>query len=535
MKKYNNITKILSGVAMTGALMLTAACTDSFDKWNINPNEATPDQMQQDNLNTGAYFAQMQRGVLRVGRDMGGEYQISETLDAGLFAGYFATINPGYGGVASNHNDMYNLQPHWYDKPFENAYTQIMQPWREIVKVTEPTSPARAMATIIKVLGMQRITDKYGPIPYSAFGEAIELPYDSQKDVYYAMFDELAEAITNLTTYCDANSNPYLAKYDIVYSGDARKWVKMANTLRLRMAMRVSYVDEAKARTEAQAALANTYGLMTSKSDDAILHNNTGNFTYTNPLWETQTSWYDEAMSATIDVYLNGYNDPRMAAYFKANEDGNYRGMRNGTANPNKANCHAKCSAVNAEATSDLVWMRAAEAYFLLAEAKLRLGLGDESVQSYYEKGVRESFASVGAADVDKYLADNESRPNTTWVNPVNNQNVSVADWVSDVPTAWDATASQAKQLEQIMTQKWLALFPDGMEAWSEMRRTGYPGFVRINSYNATTEVAQNELISRLKFPSSEYSNNSANAQAAAATLVGGDKAGSRLWWDVKR
>ena len=89
--------------------------------------------------------------------------------------------------------------------------------------------------------------------------------------------------------------------------------------------------------------------------------------------------------------------------------------------------------------------------------------------------------------------------------------------------------------LERIMVQKWIALYPDGQEAWSEMRRTGYPGWVRISSYSNQTEVASGEMISRLKFPSTEYDNNSKNTQAAVTLLGGNDSAGTRLWWDVKR
>ena len=83
--------------------------------------------------------------------------------------------------------------------------------------------------------------------------------------------------------------------------------------------------------------------------------------------------------------------------------------------------------------------------------------------------------------------------------------------------------------------QKWIALFPDGQEAWSDMRRTGLPGWVRISSYGYQSEVRDGEMISRLKFPTTEYSNNSANTQAAASLLGGADAAGTRLWWDVKR
>ena len=107
---------------------------------------------------------------------------------------------------------------------------------------------------------------------------------------------------------------------------------------------------------------------------------------------------------------------------------------------------------------------------------------------------------------------------------------------LSQLPVAWEVTASLEKNLERIMIQKWIALYPDGQEAWSEMRRTGYPGWVRIQSYNYQTEVSDNQMISRLRFPTTEYSSNNKNTEAAIQLLGGGrDAAGTRLWWDVKR
>ena len=96
-------------------------------------------------------------------------------------------------------------------------------------------------------------------------------------------------------------------------------------------------------------------------------------------------------------------------------------------------------------------------------------------------------------------------------------------------------STSTEKKLERIMVQKWIALFPDGQEAWSEIRRTGYPVIVTIESNQSNGEVASGEVISRLKFPTTEYSDNSANTKAAVGLLGGRDVAGNRLCWDVKR
>ncbi len=531
MKRIFKIQKYVGVACLTYGLTLTS-CTGQFEKWNINPYEVTSEQMEYDNLNTGAYFTQMERAVFIVGEDLGGEYQITEMLTGDIFASYIANINTY--SYTTYHNDHYVLYRDWYNAPFTDAYTDIMQPWKSIVDNTDESSPARAMATIVKVLGMSRITDMYGPIPYSQFGSAIQVPYDSQEDVYYAFFDELDEAIYVLTAYDNSNSNAYMEDYDYIYSGDVGKWIKFANTLRLRLAMRISFVDESKAIAEASAAINHSGGLISSTSESAILHQ-TSSFSFINPIWEVSESFQDMRMSATMDCYLKGYNDPRLSCYFREATNGGYYGVRNGLVNISKDSYSAATSGINYESGDGMQWMDVAEAYFLLAEAKLRFNLGTETVQSYYEQGIEASFSSKGASGVDSYIADTDSRPLSTYTNPVTNQSTSVSSMLSQVSIAWDESATDEEKLERIMLQKWIALFPDGQEAWSEMRRTGYPGFVRINSYSYTNEVASNELISRLKFPTTEYSDNTENTQAAVSLLNGTDIAGTRLWWDVRR
>lgn len=523
---------MISSVFFCGSLLFTS-CTDQFEKWNTNPNEVTPDQLNQDNLNTGAYFTQMEKGVFIVGQDLGGEYQITEMLTGDIFASYIANINTY--SYTSVHNSHYKLYQNWYNAPFADAYKYIMQPWKSIVDVTDESSPARAMATVIKVLGMSRITDMYGPVPYSKFGTSTEVAYDSQKDVYYKFFDELDQAIDVLTTYSENNTAAYMADYDYIYSGNTSKWIKFANTLRLRLAMRISFVDETKAKIEAAAAIDHSYGLMSSSDDSAILHQ-TSSFSFINPIWEVSESFQDMRMGATMDCYLNGYNDPRISCYFRtANNDGAYHGVRNGMSNLSKDSYVAAASGINIASDDNMQWMTASEAYFLLAEAALRLELGSESVQSYYEQGIRTSFSQWEASGVDAYIANSDSLPLDKYQDPVSSYGgTTSASDLSQLSPAWDDDAGNEVKLERIMLQKWIALFPNGQEAWSEMRRTGYPGFIKIYSYSGVTEVSSGELISRLKFPTTEYSNNTENVNAAVLLLNGTDIAGTKLWWDVR-
>ncbi|MCD8287082.1 MAG: SusD/RagB family nutrient-binding outer membrane lipoprotein [Clostridia bacterium] len=528
-------TKLIGCLLLAGAMFFTA-CTAEFEKFNTNPNEVTDEEMYYDNLNIGAYFVQMQKGVFIVGETMGGEYQITEILEGDIFASYFANITTF--SYTTYHNDQYVLYYPWYDAPFNDAYNDIMQPWQSIADQEDETSVGLAMATVVKVLGMSRITDMYGPIPYSQFGSDVQVPYDSQKDVYYQFFDELDNAIEVMTQYAQSNSATYMETYDYVYQGNVEKWIKLANTLRLRLAMRISYVDETKAVSEAEAAINQTYGLMASTSDSAYLKQNT-TFSFRNPLWEVSESFQDIRMSANMDCYLNGYSDPRISAYFRtAENDGAYHGVRNGLTGLTKSSYVSACSGVNYETGDDMLWMDASEAYFLLAEAQLRFGLGSDTAQNYYEQGISTSFSTWGASGADSYITRSDSYlPSSSYTDPVSTRySISnTSSYLSMLPIAWDENATDEEKLERIMVQKWIALFPDGQEAWSEMRRTGYPSIIPIYSYSYQTEVADGELISRLKFPSTEYSNNSANVQNAISLLGGNDSAGTRLWWDVRR
>lgn len=178
MKKLS-IYKLVLGVSALAATTVFSACTDSFEKWNTNPNEATEEQMGYDNLKVGGFFTQMQKGVMIVGLDKGGEYQITQALAGDLFASYLATITTW--SYTNYNNDHYVLYPNWYNAAFNDAYTDIMQPYKSLYENTDEGSAARAMGTVVRVMGMSRITDMYGPIPYSKFGTGTQVAYDRQE------------------------------------------------------------------------------------------------------------------------------------------------------------------------------------------------------------------------------------------------------------------------------------------------------------------------------------------------------------------
>src|SRR5690606_16780918 len=154
-----------------------------------------------------------------------------------------------------------------------------------------------------------RVADAYGPIPYINYGSGtLQNNYNSLQEVYAKFFEELDNAIDVLTLYAQGNPNSTLLKsYDFIYEGNVANWVKFANTLRLRLAMRVAKADQGMARTAAEKSAANPFGFISSANDRAALKRSSS-LDYFHPLYEIAYSFNagEVRMSASMDAYLNG-------------------------------------------------------------------------------------------------------------------------------------------------------------------------------------------------------------------------------------
>ena len=513
---------IIKTIAAAALAPIFCGCTSNFEDYNTNP-------YQPHDLNPPMLYTTMITSGVNVQQN---DNQMIDQMVGGPFGGYLS-MSQDWGRV--NNFYTYNADDNWNQIPFNTPFEKFYANYYRIQEATGEKGHFWAMAKLLRVNTMHRVTDAYGPIPYSQVSKGVAAtPYDSQEDVYKHMFEDLDYAINILKEYVtETGGMKPLEGYDPVFNGDYSKWVRFANSMKLRLALRISSADPVLAQKKAEEAVADNGGLIETPSDNAMCSVGAE----PNPYQLVANDWGEIRVNATIASYMNGYNDPRLSRYFRPTvKNGGYHGVRNGLTGISKDAYKEAASGLNFDENSNMQWMDAAEAYFLLAEAKLRLGLGSETVQTYYEEGIRTSFSSKGATGADAYIADKDSRPLETYTDPTTNRGTSVSSSLSQRGIAWEEDVSEEIKLERIMIQKWLALYPDGQEAWSEMRRTGYPGFVRISSYNYTNEVKSNELISRLKFPTTEYSDNSQNTQAAVSLLGGGgDIAGTRLWWDVRR
>ena len=341
------------------------------------------------------------------------------------------------------------------------------------------------------------------------------------------LFKELKEA----TDVLNANiAQPSYGDKDVIYNGDNRKWVRFANTLRLRLALRISDVEPAMAKTEAEAAVAG--GTMAELSDDAYLK--VGGVNYNG--YNRQSGWNEFRMSSTMESVLGGYDDPRMSKYWAPSVNtGKYAGVRNGM---NVAEIVAPANDPdNTSGPSDALLpgsmfktpstvMYTAEAYFLRAEGALNGWNMGGTAEAMYEKGIEMSLRTWGITDnaaITNYISSTNlpKAPGGYFNTPA----------LTDIPVKF--SADPEKQREQILTQKWIALFPEGHEAWASIRRSGYPKlYPLIHSDNP--DVPANKIIRRIPFLNYDRDRNAAAVKAAEALLGGPDNAATRLWWDVK-
>lgn len=517
--------------------VLLAGCTKDFKNMNTDSSGITDGQLQPDFNYLGLWFPGIQQNIF--GEE--GDYQLTQNLNADSYAGYYMSPDPFRGNI---NNQSYALVDGWNSDIYSMAYTHVMSPI--IIQLNRkyhaPTSSPHfwAVALILQVQTMSRVTDDYGPIPYSKVAQGSTTPYDSQQAVYNAFFAQLDTAVTSLHAYINANAGakPFAA-FDMVYGGDYTQWVKYANSLRLRLAMHIVNIDPATAKTQALKAISDAGGLISTNADNAGL----SGFGYHSPIWWIGTSWTDLSCGADLTSYLNGFKDPRLpkmcsAATSPASIAGQYVGIREGTPVGGKPQYNGY-SGPNYDVTSEFaptLLMTASEVWFLKAEAALR-GWTSESAQTDYETGISTSMGQWGVP-IGNYLSDNSSTE-ANYVDPLTPSagvaNASIAA-ASNITIAWNPAATNEQNLERIITQKWIAMFPSGgCEAWTEYRRTGYPRLFPVVVNNSGGTISTAAHIRRLQYPASEYTGNAANVAAGVSLLGGPDNGGTSVWWDTNK
>ncbi|SFW86851.1 RagB/SusD family nutrient uptake outer membrane protein [Chitinophaga sancti] len=526
---------IIIAVLLLGA----TACTKNFEKYNTDNTGISTGQLKPDYNDVGIYLLQAERSIINFsGGGDPNSYQVQQNLNADIFSGYFMSPNPFNGGL---NNSNYFMMTGWNGEAMKVGYLNIMSPISKLrANRTDTAYPAVwAVAQIIQIAGMSRVTDIYGPIPYSKAGASkSDIPYDSQEEIYKRFFLELDTATANLQNFINKGETlPFsFANFDMVYSGDFTKWLQFANSLRLRLALHIVKADEATAKAQAEKAL--------NPANGGVITANSGNMavrvggSFTNPLVYIDRNWADTRIGADIACYLNGYNDPRISAYLGKSTDktitSQYIGIRSGAVTgSNIKDDYIGYSALGSafSLTTPIQIMTAAEVYFLQAEVALRgWANAGGSAQEMYNQGVTTSMNQWNVA-IGNYLSDATSTP-AAYVDPKFPANDKAAQ--SAITIKWDDAALFDVKMERLITQKWIAMFPEGQEAWTEHRRTGYPKLFPVAHNQSGGVVKDDEGVRRLPYPQQEYNTNATELKKGISLLGDADNAATRVWWDKK-
>ncbi|RYY58876.1 MAG: SusD/RagB family nutrient-binding outer membrane lipoprotein, partial [Chitinophagaceae bacterium] len=380
-------------------LVLTfTSCTKKFEEINTDPTqftELTPAIIPQ------AFAKAEYQGIYADP----GIYQLVRNLFVDYWSQYYATVDPGVP------TDRYVLRADWVFYQWGSHYASTWPTLKQVIEATEGRdAPANAIAKIWKAYIFHVTTDFYGPVPYFQAGSGdLSIPYDSQESIYDDMLKTIDTAVTVLKTV-DQSIKPF-GTSDLIYAGDIPKWIRFGNTLRLRLAMRISGVLPDRAKTEAEKAVAS--GVLESDDDNALMQVATASPNGLNLM----APWGGFRMSASMESYLKGFDDPRMPQYFSpAISDGEYHGARNGlsssqiAASPknqydNLSNIGPRFN-VDDAATNKLAVIYTAEAYFLRAEGAVNGWNMGGTAKSLYEQGIAASMRMWGvtnAADIAAY------------------------------------------------------------------------------------------------------------------------------------
>jgi hypothetical protein len=479
-----------------GALALAAiaafGCTEDFTEVNINPNAPTAVPVQ--------YL--LPAGI---------QDAVNDLLGTGFDRGTASTWVQHYAALQYTGTDRYDISPTFGDGTWSGLYTGALVDFDLVVDLAVESGNAnqQAVGMIMQEWMFLNMTDLWGDIPYSealggsSEGGTITPRYDSQQEIYTGILANLAAASQMIDpngslfpdVFRGTTDNP-----DLIYEGDMELWRRFANSLRLRVAMRLTEVDPGTAGSAAAAAI--SAGVFQSNADDAMLRylGVPPNENPMAPAFKARPGDY-RVSNSVIDTLL-ALNDPRIPIYAQPNQDGEYVGMPNGLVEEHGIQFEAvsRVGEWFLEPETPAWIMSYAEVLLLRAEAAQR-GFAGGSAAQLYEDGIRANMETYGiaSADIDAYLA----QPGVAY--------------------------DPAQGLAQIAVQLWIALYDQGPEAYATWRRTGYP---RLSP--GRDNLNNDQIPVRLPYSSTEQALNNANLQEAISRQgLGTEEWNVRLWWDV--
>lgn len=362
MKNMHNKIKVFLPLIVLSLTVL--GCTGNFEKYNTDPHGPTTDQMKGDNVLAGTYLANMMVSLCQI------QQNNSQMIEQLIGSEYGAMTTPPRTWSNGSNVNYASFSPTESNcsVPFEEIMPQISTGYFKLKEFTGGEGELFAIATILRVAGTHRLSDIYGPVPYSKVdGKSFRVPYDSEEELYGFMLGDLDTAISILLPQAAAGViNSTIAEQDPIFGGDYKRWVKFANTLKLRMAIRMKEVKPDLARQVVEEVEKNDIGAMSEAGDAAWTSRNDG----MNPYYRAAYSWgKDLRINANIVAYLKAYNDPRLSKYATKASSDDYVGVYPGTADGENDRTCLNLSNINIGENDPQLVMSAAEASFLEAEA----------------------------------------------------------------------------------------------------------------------------------------------------------------------
>lgn len=473
--------KLLLWSVFTAAMTFNIGCDKGFEELNTNPNDPIT-------VPSGLLLADI---LFTTGNSL---YSTFVGGDMG------ACWAQHWGKVQYNDEERYVPRESVIETTvWKTFYEDVISDSRtmQLLAETEENKNMQGVALVMQSYGYLVLTDLFGNIPFTDAIKASEAnytpAYDSQETVYNGVFTMLDQADLLLSEDGgDINPNS-----DILYGGSWSKWEKFANSLKFRALMRISGKKDVSADLK---ALLNR-NLFTSSADEANLPYLESSPS-ANPIYETINlgARGEFKLNSKLVDMLAETNDPRLEVYAQLNDDDEYRGKPAGIEDvPNDNYNYDNVSAIGTfylEPKAPAYLLAYSELLFLMAEAANK-GLIDGDAASYYNDAITASFAANG---LSAGLA---------------------TDYIAQNAIAYNSTTG----LQQIGEQKWVALFCQGVEAWTEWRRTGFPAL------SPALEAVISEIPSRYTYPVIEQSVNKAAYEAAVAAQ-GPNLLTTKVWWD---
>lgn len=517
-------TNKLAALLLAGSLGLFSSCDESaLLDLNIDQNAATDIDM--------AYLFSL--STLRIA----GEYE--NTRVPMLYAATMIQHTASTAGYFSGDKYFYNAQ--YSGAYMESHYTGVVRLLQHVITKTQDDpnmANFRAASMVLKVFDLHRMTDIYGDIPYSEAGKGLDGPeywfpkYDSQEEVYNAMIADLLQA---RGLFSEAARG--FGSQDFVYGGDISKWRKFTNSLLMRIAMRMSNVDEAKAR--AVFAEASNSGAFDSIDDMATIQfangpqgiNRNG---LNDGYWGNNKYSRDCKISDTFIQWMKANNDPRLnivAGPIGNPEDpstwdtevSSIKGLPNGynstTLRPLLTADELADYNVNGNrifSMLNLKYLDWEDPYYLISYAEVELMKAEAALMGWIGSDPADHFSKGVAAAINSWTLFDDSFERTP------------AEVQAYIAGRGFGAASTEDKFRLIGEEYWAATYLNDIESWANWRRTGYPELTPTQDPNA---FEGNFIPRRLRYWENEIGSNPENYQAATSRM-GGDLFATKMWWD---